>query len=120
MFQSWNPNSMEDTNERAKDSSAAFSNVLPGFVSRQSFIIIDIKDKEVRLSHLNDVAFEHKIILFAKSLIVQMIVLIIFITCHFRSLLQPIIFQMRHITSFMFVLNNLHTGTTLVAILFRV
>lgn len=46
-FQSWNPN--DDVGDRSKDNSAAFSNCIPGFVSRQRLILIDIKDKEVRI-----------------------------------------------------------------------
>ncbi|XP_028404501.1 KICSTOR complex protein SZT2-like [Dendronephthya gigantea] len=41
-FQSWN-----DASERSKDSSAAFSNCFPGFVSRQRLILIDVRDKEI-------------------------------------------------------------------------
>ena len=48
-FQSWNPN--DDVGDCSKDNSAAFSNCIPGFVSRQRLILINIKDKEVRLVH---------------------------------------------------------------------
>ena len=47
-FQSWKWNINDDSSERNKDSTAAFSNCIPGFVSRQRLILIDIKDKEVR------------------------------------------------------------------------
>ena len=48
-FQSWKWTPSDDVGDRGKDNSVAFSNCLPGFVSRQRLILIDIKDKEVSI-----------------------------------------------------------------------
>ncbi|CAB4026389.1 Hypothetical predicted protein, partial [Paramuricea clavata] len=52
-FESWKWNSNDDGGERSKDSSAAFSNCAPGFVSRQRLILINIKDKEILATTYN-------------------------------------------------------------------